>query len=149
MKKKGVLIVDENNQRAEKLDFIVRLGGYETRTFASEAAALNWAKYGCTEEGDCLCLLFNNPGEFDRAEQIATFWSATGMTIPVVLVQRGQGSWNRTLSIKEKDHFFVCEPESVMQTLDILTAIAANNRCCAGTGNGKMATGRGDLAQCN
>lgn len=143
MNKKGVLIVDEDSQRAEKLVFIVRLGGYETRTFGSEAAALNWAKYGCAE-GDALCLLFNNPGNFDRAEQIVTGWLATGMTLPMILVQRGQGSWNHLLTSGEKENFFVCEPESVMQTLDILSAITAHKPC----GAENRALGREGVAQC-
>ena len=127
MNNKIVLVVDEDNLRAEKLLFIVRLGGYVTRIFGSTAAALNWIKYGCSE-GEALCLLFNNPGDFNHAEEIAAEWVSAGMTLPVVLVKRGQGNWNRLLSVGEKDHFFVCEPESVMQTLEILTAISANNR---------------------
>lgn len=127
MNNKIVLVVDEDNLRAEKLLFIIRLGGYVTRTFGSTAAAWNWIKYGCTED-DALCLLFNNPGNFSRAEEIVAEWTAAGRTLPIVLLQRGQGNWNRLLSVGEKDHFFVCEPESVMQTLEILTAITANNR---------------------
>lgn len=122
MNKKVVLVVDEDSNRAEKLLFIVRLGGYETRTFSSAAAAWNWIKYGCSE-GDVFCLLFNNPGDFKRAEEILAAWTAAGMIVPVVLVQRGKGSWNQLLTIGEKDHFFVCDPESVMQTLDILSVI--------------------------
>jgi DNA-binding NtrC family response regulator len=127
MNNKIVLVVDEDSLRAEKLLFIVRLGGYLTRTFGSTAAALNWSQYGCSD-GDALCLLFNNPGDINRAAEIVATWSAAGMTLPVVLLQRGQGNWNRLLAIAEKDLFFVCEPESVMQTLEILTAITANNR---------------------
>lgn len=122
MNKKIVLVVDEDNNRAEKLLFIVRLGGYETRTFGSAAAALNWVKYGCSD-GEILCLLFNHPGELAQAEEIFATWTTAGMIVPVVLVQRGKGSWNQLLTIGEKDHFFVCDPESVMQTLDILSVI--------------------------
>lgn len=122
MSKKVVLIVDEDSHRAEKLLFIVRLGGYETRTFNGAAAALNWAKYGCAD-GEILCLLFNHPGELTQAEEIFATWTASGMIVPVVLLQRGKGSWNQLLTIGEKDHFFVCEPESVLQTLDILLLI--------------------------
>lgn len=147
MNNKGVLIVDEDCFRAEKLVFIVRLGGYETRIFSSEAAALNWSQYGCHEE-ETLCLLFNNPGGFDRAEQIVAAWRAAGMTLPVVLVQRGKDSWNQRLAIGEKDHFFVCEPESVMQTLNILTAIAADNRLGSGGYTEKRIRFMGEAAQC-
>lgn len=122
MNKKVVLVVDEDSHRAEKLLFIVRLGGYETRTFSSAAAALNWAKYGYSD-GEILCLLFNHPGELAQAEEILAIWTATGMIVPVVLLQRGKGSWNHLLTIGEQDHFFVCDPESVMQTLDILSVI--------------------------
>ena len=124
MNKKVVLVVDEDSHRAEKLLFIVRLGGYETRTFGSAAAALNWAKYGYSD-GEILCLLFNHPGELAQAEEILAIWTATGMIVPVVLLQRGKGSWNHLLTIDEKDHFFVCDPESVMQTLDILSVITS------------------------
>lgn len=127
MNRKVVLVVDEDSHRVENLLFIVRLGGYVTRTFSSTAAALNWIKYGCTED-DALCLLFNNPGDFNLAEEIVAAWTAAGMTLPIVLLQRGKGNWNRLLAIGEKDHFFVSEPESVMQTLEILTAITANSR---------------------
>lgn len=124
MNKKVVLVVDEDSHRAEKLLFIVRLGGYETRTFGSAAAALNWAKYGYSD-GEILCLLFNHPGELAQAEEILAIWTATGMIVPVVVLQRGKGSWNQLLPIGEKDHFFVCDPESVMQTLDILSVITS------------------------
>lgn len=123
MNKKVVLVVDEDNHRAEKLLFIVRLGGYETHTFGNAAAALNWVKYGCAV-GEVLCLLFNHPGELKQAEEILATWTAAGMIVPVVLLQRGKGSWHQLLSIGEKDHFFVCDPESVMQALDILSVIA-------------------------
>lgn len=123
MNKKVVLIVDEDSRRAEKLLFIVRLGGYETRTFSGAAVALNWAKYGCPD-GEILCLLFNHPGELAQAEEIYATWAASGMIVPVVLLQRGKGSWNQLLTVGEKDHFFVCDPESVLQTLDILSVIA-------------------------
>lgn len=128
MNKKVVLVVDEDSQRAEKLLFIVRLGGYDTRIFGSTQAALNWVKYGCSE-GDALCLLFNSPGDFNRAEEIVAVWADAGMIVPVVLLQRGKGKWNQLLAIEEKDHFFVCEPESVLQTLEILTAITATKQC--------------------
>ena len=147
MNKKIVLVVDENNLRAEKLLFILRLGGYETRTFGTAAAAWNWIKYGYAE-GEALCLLFNNPGDFNRAEEIVAAWAAAGMTLPVVLLQRGQGSWNRRLAIGEKDHFFVCEPESVMQTLEILTAITANNRRSEPEGVVRKTIVRGEVGQC-
>lgn len=123
MNKKVVLVVDEDSHRVEKLLFIVRLGGYETRTFNGAAAALNWAKYGCSD-GEILCLLFNHPGELAQAEEIYATWTASGMIVPVVLLQRGKGSWNQLLSVGEKDHFFVCDPENVLQTLDILSVIA-------------------------
>ena len=128
MNKKLVLVVDEDSHRAEKLLFIVRLGGYETRTFGGAAAAINWLEYGCPE-GEALCLLFNCPGDYNLAEEIAAAWAAAGMTLPVVLLQRHQGNWNRLLAIGEKDHFFVCEPDGVMQTLEIVTAITASKRC--------------------
>lgn len=129
MNTKIVLIVDEDGQRAEKIDFIIRLGGYETRRFDNEAAALNWVKYGCTDVA-VLCLLFNNPGAFDRAEQIIATWVATGRIVPVVLIKRGQCSLNHLRTIGSQDHFFACEPESVMQTLDILTAIDYSGGAC-------------------
>lgn len=122
MSKKMVLIVDEDSHRAERLDFIVRLGGYATRDFDCEAAALNWVRCGSLEE-DVLCLLFNSPGDFDRAEQIVATWVASGKVVPVVLVKRGQCRINHLLTVDWHDYFFVCEPESVMQTLDILAAI--------------------------
>ena len=147
MNNKVVLVVDEDSHHAEKLVFFVRLGGYETRIFSSEAPALNWAKYGCAEE-ETLCLLCNNLENFDRAEQIAAAWIAAAVTLPVVLVQRGKGSWNRRLSIAESDHFFVCEPESVMQTLEILTAIAASNRLGAGSCTEKRTILMGGGSQC-
>jgi len=122
MNKKVVLIVDEDGHRAEKLLFIVRLGGYETRTFSNAAAALNWVKYGCAV-AETLCLLFNHPGELAQAEEIFATWTATGKIVPVVLLQRGKSNWHHLLTIDEKEHFFVCEPEDVMQTLDILSLI--------------------------
>ena len=146
MNKKNVLVVDEDSLRAEKLLFILRLGGYVPRTFGSTAAALNWIKYGCAE-GDALCLLFNYPGDFNRAEEIVAAWAVDGRTLPVVLLQRGQGNWNRRLAIGEKDHFFVCEPESVMQKLEILTAITANNRRREPECVGKTIV-RGEIGQC-
>jgi DNA-binding NtrC family response regulator len=127
MKKRVVLVVDEDSHRAEKIHFIVRLGGYETHTFGSAAAALNWVKYGCPV-GQALCLLFNHPGELRQAEEIFATWTAAGRIVPVILLQRGKGSWYQLLSIGEKDHFFVCEPESVMQALDILSVIACADR---------------------
>ena len=122
MKKKVVLIVDEDNRRAEKLLFIVRLGGYETQTFGSTAAAVNWVKYGCAV-GEILCLLFNQPGKEEQAGEVFATWAAAGKIVPAVLVQREKGNWNHLLTICEKDYFFVCEPESVMQVLDILSTI--------------------------
>lgn len=139
MHNKIVLVVDEDSHRVEKLLFIVRLGGYLTQTFGSTAAALNWIQYGCSRD-DALCLIFNNPGDFNRAEEVVAAWTAAGMTLPIVLLQRGQGNWNRLLAIGEKDHFFVCEPESVMQTLEILTAIRCN--ALEGAGGKTVATGR-------
>lgn len=131
-KNKVVLVVDEDSRRAEKLLFIIRLGGYETRTFGNAAAALNWVKYGCPV-GETLCLLFNHPGELAQAEEIYATWAANGMIVPVVLLQRGNGSWNQLLTVGDKDHFFVCEPESVMQTLDILSHIGyTDNAVVAG-----------------
>lgn len=127
MNNKRILVVAEDALRAEKLVFVVRLGGYETRVFDNEAAALNWAKYGCHDE-EVLCLVFNNSGGFERAEQIVSAWRIAGTVLPVILVQRGQGSWNQRLAIGEDEQFFVCEPEAVMQILDVLTEIAANNR---------------------
>lgn len=124
MNRKVVLIVDEDISRAEKLDFILRLGGYITRFFSCEKAALNWARYGCSD-GEALCFLFNSRIEMDRAEEILSMWTADGMSLPVVLVQRGKGSWNHLLSLDTMEQFVVCEPESVMQTLEILTEIAA------------------------
>lgn len=143
MNKKIVLVVDEDSRRAEKLLFIVRLGGYVTRTFGNTAAALNWIKYGCSE-GEALCLLFNHPGDFNRAEEIVAAWVAVGMTLPVILLQRGHENWNRRLAIDEHDHFFVCEPESVMQTLEILAAITANNR----RSEPQKTIVRGEVVQC-
>lgn len=122
MNKKVVLIVDEDSRRAEKLLFIVRLGGYETQTFGSTAAAVNWVKYGCSV-GEILCLLFNHPGKQEQAEEVFATWTAAGKIVPVVLVQREKGNWNHLHTIGEKDYFFVCEPESVMQVLDILSTI--------------------------
>ena len=148
MNKKIVLVVDEDSLRAEKLLFILRLGGYVTRTFGSTAAAWNWIKYGYAE-GDALCLLFNNPGDFNRAEELVAAWAAAGMIVPVVLLQRGQGSWNRLLAIGEKDHFFVCDPESVMQTLEILTAITANNRRSRPEDGAGKPVVRGEVVPCN
>jgi DNA-binding NtrC family response regulator len=122
MSKKIVLIVDEDGERAEKLHFIVQLGGYTTRTFNSASAAFNWAEYGCPQ-GEVLCLLFNHLGQEGMAEKVFATWMATGMIIPVVMVQRGKEDWNQLLNIGEQDHFFICAPESVMQTLDILSVI--------------------------
>lgn len=123
MNKKIVLIVDEDSRRAEKLLFIVRLGGYETQTFGSAAAAVNWVKYGCSD-GEILCVLINHPGKQQEAEEVFATWAATGKIVPVVLVQREKGNWNHLHTISEKDYFFVCQPESVMQALDILSTIA-------------------------
>lgn len=123
MNKKVVLIVDEDSRRAEKLHFIVRLGGYETQTFGSTAAAVNWVKYGCSA-GEILCLLFNHPGKQEQAEEVFATWTASGKIVPVVLVQREKGNWHHLHTIDEMDCFFVCEPESVMQALDILSTIA-------------------------
>jgi hypothetical protein len=51
------------------------------------------------------------------------------------LVQRENGNCNHLLTIGEKEYFFVCEPESVMQVLDILSAIeCADNGAEAGPG---------------
>ena len=147
MNKKIVLVVDEDSLRAEKLLFILRLGGYVTQTFGSAAAAWNWIKYGFAD-GDALCLLFNNPGDFNRAEEIVAAWSAAGMTLPIVFLQRGQGSWHRLPAIGEQDHFFVCDPESVMQTLEILTANTVNNRRSGPEGAGEKTSVRGEVAQC-
>lgn len=147
MNKQIVLIVDEDSLRTEKLVFIVRLGGYKTRTVDTVEEALNWSKYGCHEE-DVLGLLCNNPGKFDRARQIVTVWIAAGRTVPAVLLQRGKGDWNHLLPIGEDDHFFVCDPESVMQTLEILTAIRANRRCSAQECGEEITNGRGDVVQC-
>jgi hypothetical protein len=119
MNKKVVLIIDENKQRTERLDFIVRLGGYETQSFDSDAVALNWVRYAGQEE-KVLCVLFNNPGDVARVEQICQSSIESEMFVPVVLVQRGHYSF---LAIDKKEHFFTCEPEGVMQTLDILSAI--------------------------
>ena len=128
MSKKIVLIIDEDGDRAEKLHFIVQLGGYAIRTFGSAAAAFNWAEYGCPQ-GEVLCLLLNDPGQQELAEKVFTTWMATGMLVPVVMVQRGKEDWNLLLNIGEQDHFFLCAPEDVMQTLDILSVInyAGNN----------------------
>lgn len=131
MNKKIVLIIDEDGDRAEKLHFIVQLGGYATRTFGSVAAAFNWAQYGCPQ-GEVLCLLLNDPGQQDLAEKIFATWMATGMIVPVVMVQRGKEDWNRLLNIGEQDHFFLCAPEGVMQTLDILSAIASGDSAAGG-----------------
>lgn len=130
MKKKIVLVVDEDSRRAEKLLFIVRLGGYETQTFGSTAAALNWVKYGCSVS-EILCLLFNHPGKQEQAEEVFATWTATGKIVPVVLVQREKSNRNHLHTIDEKDHFFVCEPESVMQVLDILSAIEGTDKGAA------------------
>lgn len=123
MNKKVVLIVDEDSRRAEKLCFIVRLGGYETQTFASTAAAVNWVKYGCPA-GEILCVLINHLGKQEQPEEVFVTWTAAGKIVPIVLVQREKGNWSHLHTIGEKDYFFVCEPESVMQVLDILSAIA-------------------------
>lgn len=131
MSKKMVLIIDEDGDRAEKLHFIVHLGGYTTRTFGSAAAAFNWAEYGCPQ-GEVLCLLINHPGQQESAEKVFATWMATGMIIPVVVVQRGKGDWHHLLNIGEQDHFFICTPESVMQTLDILSVIASGNSAAEG-----------------
>lgn len=120
MNKKVVLIVDEDKARAEKLVFMVRLGGYEPQLFGSTAAALNWIKYG-DSVNNILCLLFNHPAELRQTEEIFTAWAAAGMIVPVVLVQRGEDNWSH--NARNKDHFFVCMPEEVMQTLDILSVI--------------------------
>ena len=122
MQKKVVLIVDEDSRRAEKLVFIVRLGGYETQTFGNTAAAVNWVKY-CCSAGEILCLLFNHPCKEEQAGEIFATWAAAGKTVPFVLVQREKGNWNHLFTICEKDYFFICEPESVMQVLDILSTI--------------------------
>lgn len=131
MSKKIVLIIDEDGDRAEKLHFLVQLGGYTTRTFNSVAAAFNWAEYGC-QEGEVLCLLFNDPGQQEMAEKVFATWMATGMIMPVVMVQRGKEDWYHHLNIDEQDHFFLCTPEDVMQTLDILSAIASADSAAAG-----------------
>lgn len=122
MSKKVVLIVDEDSQRTKRLTFMVRLGGYEVRNFDCEAEALNWASYACLEK-EVLSLLFNRPGTFDRVEQIAATWIATGRSVPVVLVQKGPFNLDNVPLIEKDDLFFVCEPEGVMQTLDILSAV--------------------------
>lgn len=126
MSKKIVLIVDEDGDRAEKLHFIVQLGGYATRTFGSAAAAFNWAEYGCLQ-GEVLCLLLNDPDQQDLAEKVFATWMATEMIIPVVMVQRGQKDWNQLLNIGAQDHFFLSTPEGVLQTLDILSVIACGD----------------------
>ena len=140
MKKKVVLVVDEDSRRAEKLLFIVRLGGYETQTFGSTAAALNWVKYGCSV-GEVLCLLFNHPGKEEQAGEIFATWAAAGKTVPVVLVQREKGNWNHLLTLGEKDHFFVCEPENVMQVLDLLSAIECADKGAAAGSEKFLASG--------
>lgn len=128
MSKKSVLVVAEDKTRLEKLLFIIRLGGYEAQTFGSLPAVLNWVKYGCSE-GDDLCLVFHSPGEFRLAVEIAATWSELGKKLPIILLQRGKAGWNRELSIDAMDPFFVCEPESLMQSLEVLAAIAAKNSC--------------------
>ncbi len=122
MSKKIVLIIDEDGDRAEKLHFIVQLGGYTSRTFGRAAAAFNWAEYGCPQ-GEVLCLLFNHTGQQEAVEEVFTIWKASGMIAPLVNVQRGKENWNHLLNIGELDHFFLCRPEDVMQTLDILSVI--------------------------
>lgn len=122
MSRKIVLIIDEDGDRAEKLHFIVQLGGYTIRTFSSVAAAFNWAEYGCPQ-GEVLCLLLNHPGQQEPAEKVFATWMATGMIVPVVMVQRGKKDWSHLLNIGEQDLFFLCTPEDVMNTLDILSVI--------------------------
>lgn len=124
MNKKVVLVVDDDNHRAEKLLFILRLGGYETRTFGNAATVFNWVKYGCSAD-EVLCILFNHPDGLQQAGEIFATWAGIGMIVPVVLLQREKGNWSQLLGIGETDLFFVCAPESVMQTLDILSVIAS------------------------
>lgn len=126
MNKKSVLVVDEDKARLEKLLFIIRLGGYETQTFGSLPVALNWIKYGSAESED-LCLVFNSPGEFHLVEEIVAAWSALGKKLPIILLQRGQAGWNRHLALDAMDPFFVCEPESLLQSLEVLTAISTKD----------------------
>lgn len=118
MNKKVVLIIDEDSRRTERLDFIVRLGGYETQSFESGVAALNWVR--CASPEEVLCVLFNNPGGLNRIDGIVATWIDTGKIVPVVLVRRGQFDCP---AIDKMGHVFICEPESVMQTLEILSAI--------------------------
>lgn len=128
MNKNMVLIVDKNSHRVENLQFMVRLGGYETRIFENTAAALNWIKYA-GHAAQILCLLFNHPQELENTEKIFTEWVGSGMIVPVVLVQRGKGNSFQLPMVGEMDHFFVCVPENIMQTLDILSVIEYSPNC--------------------
>lgn len=123
MERNTVLIVDEDRHRLEKLLFMVQLGGYKARSFENTAAVLNWIKYA-GEPSQILCLLFNCPLELVRIEEIfADLVAAAGVLVPVVSVQRGEVCKPNLCARGTIDHVFICEPECIMQTLDILADI--------------------------
>lgn len=141
MNKKVVLIIDEDSRRTERLDFIVRLGGYETQSFESGAAALNWVR--CASPEEVLCILFNNSGGMNRIDGIVATWIDTGKIVPVVLVRRDKFELNQNFAIDKMDHIFICEPESVMQTLEILSAIEYDETSFALPQKRSLANGEG------
>lgn len=122
MSKKLVLVIDEDSRRAEGLLFVLRLAGYDSCLFLDMDTALNWVKH-LIDAGEPLCLLINDLEDLSRAKQTITKLGTRRPTVPTILVQRGKDVQTAMLALADHHEILICEPATVMNTLEILTAV--------------------------
>lgn len=83
-----VLLVEQNVERSNRQEFLLRLAGYRVRCFADVEEAINWNTACSAERTANLCLLLSTPGPMKEVVQRLQLLRSGWNELPILLINR-------------------------------------------------------------
>lgn len=117
-----VLLVEHDNERGKRLEFLLRLAEYQVRRFSRVEEAINWRMTCSDAEEAGLCLLLGTPGPVLELSALLQQLHSSSIELPVLLVNREPASFIARLDGRRQ---LVCLGVHVCEPTEISASLAA------------------------
>lgn len=125
MHKKRIMVIETNEERFKKVNFLLRLTGYESRIVANVREAANWARVCHLAGEEVFCLLINSVESSEECLSALQPLAHYAFPLPVVLVRRGQWDGDLPTTRFPTLRILCCPPVTINAAL---SAVARSSR---------------------